>query len=603
MKINLWNELLEVLPKSALKIVSLEKWEDDKWRKHHGVNLTRLKPAQIQALIEAIEPVKERKGGKTILADCKTWLGVLDGKEMKARNTKNFEALFDQFMIEAGKRNVAEGRPVGPRLYKRDELRGVWMPYYVKSSDWVDTSTSSGFTHPSHADMDLAWTTYGHQKSISVKFYQSDVAGFTVAQALGQKGYVVETQEIRAEYLERVSKFNEWHDKIGMQFSAIGWATDDCDGNKDSRSDSWYWRNTNSINLEKTGEPSKVLIDVFYETDKEERDERKQRTVHIDKAFWIRIDEKVAKNDRDEEDSISVLMEDIDEPEIPLHPLLAVFDLRRHTRLRIDVGQLTPHVYDRQLGQKLVLPDDCRTLVDMLLSNERAAFNDVVRGKSGGSIILCAGEPGTGKTLTAEVYGEQMGRPLYSVQASQLGLGPQELEEELLKCFTRAQRWNAILLIDEADVYVAQRGSDLKQNAIVGVFLRVLEYYAGVLFLTTNRSDLVDDAIASRCIARIDYDIPSVEDQKKIWRILSATSNIAVSEDVIEQIADKYPNLSGRDVKNLLKLAKLVSESRKCEINLDVIRFVKRFKPTGKADRTEDVTLPKAPRLRTPVAS
>ena len=47
-----------------------------------------------------------------------------------------------------------------------------------------------------------------------------------------------------------------------------------------------------------------------------------------------------------------------------------------------------------------------------------------------------------------------MQRPLYSVQCSQLGLEPADLERELLKIFTRAARWNAILLLDEADVYI-----------------------------------------------------------------------------------------------------------------------------------------------------
>ena len=104
-----------------------------------------------------------------------------------------------------------------------------------------------------------------------------------------------------------------------------------------------------------------------------------------------------------------------------------------------------------------------------------------------------------------------MQRPLYSVQCSQLGLEPADLERELLKIFTRAARWNAILLLDEADVYIHRRGSDIQQNAIVGVFLRVLEYYSGVMFLTTNRAELVDDAIASRCLARIDYQSVTLE--------------------------------------------------------------------------------------------
>lgn len=140
--------------------------------------------------------------------------------------------------------------------------------------------------------------------------------------------------------------------------------------------------------------------------------------------------------------------------------------------------------------------------------------------------------------------------------------------------------WNAILLLDEADVYVMARGNDLTQNAIVGVFLRVLEYFNGVLFMTTNRSDMVDDAIASRCIARIDYPMPSPEDQRRIWHILSNVAECPISAEVIEEILLKHNNLSGRDIKNLIKLARAVSTATDKPITIDTVDFVKRFKPT-----------------------
>ena len=173
-----------------------------------------------------------------------------------------------------------------------------------------------------------------------------------------------------------------------------------------------------------------------------------------------------------------------------------------------------------------------------------------------------------------------MQRPLYSVQCSQLGLEPADLERELLKIFTRAARWNAILLLDEADVYIHRRGSDIQQNAIVGVFLRVLEYYSGVMFLTTNRAELVDDAIASRCLARIDYQTPTAGDQRRIWRTLADTAGIPITTAEIERIVMAYNSLSGRDIKNLLKLTSMVAASENKSVTLETVRFVKSFKPT-----------------------
>jgi AAA+ superfamily predicted ATPase len=199
--------------------------------------------------------------------------------------------------------------------------------------------------------------------------------------------------------------------------------------------------------------------------------------------------------------------------------------------------------------------------------------------------VLCTGAPGLGKTLTAEIYSEVAQRPLYTVQASQLGVEPEQLEDNLLKCFARADRWKAILLLDEADVYIHPRGDDLHQNAIVGVFLRTLEYYRGVMFMTTNRPDLVDDAIASRCIARIDYALPTAEAQQRIWQIQAEQNGATISPKMLQRIVAQNPACSGRDIKNLVKLALLVGEAKgQRDITDDMIKFVKRFKPTVGAD-------------------
>src|SRR4051794_15086173 len=62
-----------------------------------------------------------------------------------------------------------------------------------------------------------------------------------------------------------------------------------------------------------------------------------------------------------------------------------------------------------------------------------------------------------------------------------------------------AEAWNAVLLLDEADVFMAELDSrNMVQNAITSVFLRQLEYYRGILLLTTNRLKSIDSAFQSR---------------------------------------------------------------------------------------------------------
>lgn len=92
-----------------------------------------------------------------------------------------------------------------------------------------------------------------------------------------------------------------------------------------------------------------------------------------------------------------------------------------------------------------------------------------------------------------------MKKPLYPITCGDLGSTAQEVETNLRKHFTLASKWDCVMLLDEADVFLARRKSaDLDRNSIVSVFLRMLEYYKGLLFLTTNRVGAFDEAFKSR---------------------------------------------------------------------------------------------------------
>jgi AAA+ superfamily predicted ATPase len=96
-----------------------------------------------------------------------------------------------------------------------------------------------------------------------------------------------------------------------------------------------------------------------------------------------------------------------------------------------------------------------------------------------------------------------------------------------------------------------------------------------------NRPEDVDDAIASRCIARLEYAVPSPDRQAKIWEVLSESAGIKISKKEIAEIVKRNPKLTGRDVKNLLKLGALFAASDGGKVNADRIDFVKSFKPTN----------------------
>jgi SpoVK/Ycf46/Vps4 family AAA+-type ATPase len=143
---------------------------------------------------------------------------------------------------------------------------------------------------------------------------------------------------------------------------------------------------------------------------------------------------------------------------------------------------------------------------------------DFVENKGKGLVFLLHGLPGVGKTYTAECIAQYVKRPLLAVTCADIGVGPSEVEENLRRWFRKARRWEAIMLLDEADVYMEYRQiHDLSRNNLVAGFLRAIEYYDGVLFLTTNRIGTFDEAFLSRINVSLYYEKFSEKDRRKIW--------------------------------------------------------------------------------------
>ncbi|KAK3332796.1 hypothetical protein B0T19DRAFT_439608 [Cercophora scortea] len=132
---------------------------------------------------------------------------------------------------------------------------------------------------------------------------------------------------------------------------------------------------------------------------------------------------------------------------------------------------------------------------------------DLIQGKGAGLFILLHGAPGVGKTATAEAIAQSNNKPLFPITCGDLGFTPKEVESELKEIFRLAHLWDCVLLLDEADIFLARRDMvNLKRNALVSVFLRVLEYYSGILFLTTNRVGILDEAFKSRIHVSLYYE-------------------------------------------------------------------------------------------------
>lgn len=574
MRIRLKNDLAKKIGEKTLEDLGLRRIYLGN-NESVDINLATLsakKLDKVQALIE------QHATGKTktlLLQDIGIWRTALsqDPAELKTRTVEGLKGLLDRYLLQFP----------GHRVMQEQKGEG-WLSSYVNRIEYHPPRDRGDNHVPARVTMQLMHAEYGTVESETISFDADNIRGKTVAVVLADKGIYPETAERRATYLQELAKWEAITKNIGGQYLATG--TGDCspDGNPKredhQRFDRWFY-----VALTQDGEPTRVVSDVFSEAAEASGGGRRRRGSEegssIEQTYWQNVAAGVPDDDDDDgPDELPGVISD--EPiEIPIHPFLVVFHLKKHLRLRVHVDQLTDYKYDTHLADKLVLSQERKTLVQMLIDMKRGMFRDIVQGKGGGATILLAGPPGTGKTLTAEVYAESEKKPLYSVQCSQLGTDPDNLEEELLKVFARGRRWGAVMLLDEADVYVHERGNDMQRNAVVGVFLRVLEYQDSVLFLTTNRPDDVDDAIASRCIAKLTYQVPTPDEQARIWHVLADASDIKITPATIQAIVKKNPELSGRDVKNLLKLASLIGGGTK-EVTADGVAFVQQFKPTGR---------------------
>ena len=159
-----------------------------------------------------------------------------------------------------------------------------------------------------------------------------------------------------------------------------------------------------------------------------------------------------------------------------------------------------------------------------------------------------------------------------------LGTDAEAIAQNLQRVFQMARRWGCVLLLDEADVFVVRRGNDIEQNAIVAEFLRSLEYFDGLMFMTTNRPDDIDEAIISRCAAIIDYEIPSATDIRRVWQVLADQFNASMSASLLEALPATFPSIAPRDVKMLLRLAMRVSAATNEPLSLDTLRRCAMFR-------------------------
>ncbi|KAH7126025.1 ATPase [Dactylonectria macrodidyma] len=280
------------------------------------------------------------------------------------------------------------------------------------------------------------------------------------------------------------------------------------------------------------------------------------------------------------------------------------FHMLKKTWLTLSVGYFQDVIWNKEAFDLLVIDDITKELVEAVVTNHVHAEKnaDVIHGKGNGLLILLHGGPGTGKTLTAESVAEIAKKPLYRVTCGDIGTKAEAVEEYLQVVFLLGKKWGCIVLLDEADVFLEQRSlHSLDRNALVSVFLRALEYYDGILILTSNRVGTFDEAFMSRIQLNLRYKNLVQDQRRQIWENFinrlekpepeqnaetdtgclvadgpQPNTNLGVDTQSMRDQLDKLaePPLNGREIRNLISTARQLAMFRKKKMGYEHLKAV-----------------------------
>src|SRR6266700_2498469 len=494
------------------------------------------------------------------------------GPDMQVRSAQivTLKRAFSEQSVRFTATDLESVLPAIARYLVSDAIRGWMFTASVASRPSPYVVTRLDYTPPSNDEtgrvfIELKANAKGSITATTLRIAAIDIVGKTVPEIFAGKGFLKETPELISAYDATEKRYYEWRGGYGHQFLGKGTGFFTEDPNSSHRDTD---RSRKDVIILSSGAGAGRLVN------DEAILSSRALTLEVTGDILGQYLRKAAKSnlydaETEVEESRATIPRGLFS-RIPVHPYMLMFHLELHHHVWVHVGDMTPYAYQPELKQKLILPEEHTDVIDILTAEMDVLMDDIVAGKSGGTTVLCAGPPGGGKTLTAEVYAEIIERPLYRVHSGQLGLNVAAMETSLKEALLRAQRWGAVMLIDEADVYIKRRDDDITMNAVVGVFLRVLEYFNGLLFLTTNRIDDIDEAIVSRCIALIKFVPPDDEARRKIWQVMTDQFGLSVDAALLDALVGTFPATSGRDIKGLAKLVAKYCQHRKAKPTLDV---------------------------------
>ncbi|MGB3367339.1 MAG: AAA family ATPase [Acidaminobacteraceae bacterium] len=236
----------------------------------------------------------------------------------------------------------------------------------------------------------------------------------------------------------------------------------------------------------------------------------------------------------------------------------------------------------------IVIPDETLDVLNAICNQVK--FRNTVMNEWGfgekipygkGISLICAGPPGTGKTMSAQILAKELNLEMYKVDLSKViskYIG--ETEKNLNSIFEEAKYSNAILFFDESDALFGKRtgvkdSKDRYSNMEISFLLQKIEEYEGITILATNFLNNIDKAFLRRISYIVNFPFPTASNRLKIWtKTFSKGAPLSSSLDY-EFLANNF-ELSGGNIKNVVLNSAYIAAALGSEIDMrSVIKAIK----------------------------
>lgn len=270
-------------------------------------------------------------------------------------------------------------------------------------------------------------------------------------------------------------------------------------------------------------------------------------------------------------------------------------ELERHLRaslerrLRNSLGEFARRMAVACTWDDLVLPPELSERVQELIARHAHADQVYRQWRVAGAtdygkglVALFSGPPGTGKTMLAGLVAKELGYDLYRVDLSQVvSKWVGETEKQLARVFDLAEHAHAVLLFDEADALLASRtkvesANDRHANLAVNYLLQRFEQFRGVAILTTNKANVLDEAMSRRLSFHLRFRVPEREERERLWRAFLPDELPGASALDHARLAEKY-ELTGGHIKNVAVRAAFLAAGERRPLDVDLVHRAARL--------------------------